>query len=357
MDLPKRQSVRVIDTDFVYPSAARNTRSKSKDSAKSAEKSCSPKVSQAQDVRKMEHFEGMLKLLEDRINELETQKLHLSKSSNSPSKSMAEAQRMDKTDRMRQPQPQGLEDEIFNDFMAALPMDAAPRTKSGMHDKLKSGASSGTTGKGSLKSGFDVSSQVEIVKKVKWPHGFCNKIANFTNTTPENLSMEAFFYGFFEILLCALEDESELIGRLTHGKQVLWHTIHHNWRSAREFHYQVLREIEVGNLEWTDIQEMQILSLSAAEGSGKVEKSNVEANTKGLLPTRESEVISSSSTTGDVGKQATIFCYLYNNDESGCRFEKELGQCKKLHACSTCATKGFLNRHRAAFDCRNNPAF
>ena len=59
---------------------------------KVAEKSCSPKV--GQDVMKLENFEGMLKMLENRINELEIEKLY-SKSSNTPSRYMADTRRTD----------------------------------------------------------------------------------------------------------------------------------------------------------------------------------------------------------------------------------------------------------------------
>ena len=212
----------------------------------------------------------------------------------------------------------------------------------GLPSKANTGLTSETTSSGkaqSLKSGYEVANQLEVVRKVMWPHGFCGKLRNYTNVKPEALSMEAFFYGFLEILLQCMDDDMELSGRISHGKQIMWHTIHHDWESAREFHYQVLRDIEVGNLEWHELHEMQVLSLSTAECSSKKAEVGVKA-------------ASTAHAKKEGSKQSSIICYLYNNDSTGCKYERDQGQCKKLHACSTCAAKGFLNRHRAAFDCR-----
>ena len=51
-----------------------------------------------------------------------------------------------------------------------------------------------------------------------------------------------------------------------------------------------------------------------------------------------------------VQERRSIICNLYNFDAAGCRYERE-GGCKKLHACSYCAEKGFLNKHKA-LECR-----
>ena len=101
-----------------------------------------------------------------------------------------------------------------------------------------------------FKSGYDISNQAIIVNKVNLPHGFISRLKNFTTTKLDQLSMEAFFYGYFSVLMQVDDRESHC--RLGHAKQILWHCIHHGWDSAREFHYQVLQELECGNLRWDD---------------------------------------------------------------------------------------------------------
>ena len=66
-------------------------------------------------------------------------------------------------------------------------------------------------------------------------------------------------------ILLLVTDEEEVKGRIRHAKQILWHSLLHGWTSAREFHYQVLRELETGNVEWQDIYAMQMIVLAAAE--------------------------------------------------------------------------------------------
>ena len=47
-------------------------------------------------------------------------------------------------------------------------------------------------GKLSLKSGYDIGNQSEVIKKVLWPHGFLSKLRNFTNIKPDHLNVEVF---------------------------------------------------------------------------------------------------------------------------------------------------------------------
>ena len=46
-----------------------------------------------------------------------------------------------------------------------------------------------------LKSGYEVVNQADVVTRVLWPHGFLSKLQNYTNTKPDNLNFESFFYG------------------------------------------------------------------------------------------------------------------------------------------------------------------
>lgn len=193
-----------------------------------------------------------------------------------------------------------------------------------------------------LKSGFDIVNQTTSVVTEKWPHGFCDKIRNYTNIKPDELDIQAFFYGYCEILQTVLGDPVELYGRIMHAKQVLKHSMHNGWESARDFHYLVLRDLEIGNLSWGDLQSMQILSLSSAEGVKKT------------APKKRYDTPYDSANRGNQNlkqnKFASIFCYMYNNVDAGCKFEKQ-GQCKKVHACSKCGENGFVINHRAAFEC------
>ena len=132
----------------------------------------------------------------------------------------------------------------------------------------------------------------------------------------------------------------ECNGRLEHLKQVLQHSIDHGRSSARNFHYQVLREMEVGNMSWRDHDKIWLKGLSAASSSVGLASS--------VAP-------STNLRTGDTangGFNRSIMCNSYNFDQAGCRYERNGASCKKLHACSTCAAEGFLNLHRAGFECR-----
>ena len=53
-----------------------------------------------------------------------------------------------------------------------------------------------TSSKQPTKSGYDVASQVDIVKAVKWLHGFWGQIHNYSNTKPDSFDIQAFFYAY-----------------------------------------------------------------------------------------------------------------------------------------------------------------
>ena len=120
-------------------------------------------------------------------------------------------------------------------------------------------------------------------------------------------------------------------GRLHHTKQVMWHSIHHGWSSAHGFHYQVVRDIEVGNITWCNLQEMQALALAAAEGSS----SAVRKRPFSRIIRQHQQAISNMCTTMmkmvvDMKRSSVI-----------------VRSC--MHAAR--AINGFLNKHRA-LDCR-----
>ena len=200
-----------------------------------------------------------------------------------------------------------------------------------------------------LKSGYDMKNQAKILNEVRWPHGFLSKLQHVTNIKPDGLSIEAFVYGYMTILL-QTKDEQEMKGRLQHARQLMWHSLMHGWSSARSFHYQVLRELEMDNFTWADQNKMAMMSLSAAhENSNSLGTNRAVAVTNRVRPERPSY----RSEEGPVNSsdRRSVCCYLYNNDVDGCRFEKTAEGCKKLHACSICVAKGFLNRHPAK-ECR-----
>ena len=280
-----------------------------------------PPISPKQVAVGMDQVSSMLALLEARIKELE-----FSNSSKPKAKSELLTNKMD----------------ISRNPMISNQLQLEEDENQAQSVDLPTTSGSTSHGKTSTKSGYDISCQAEVVNKVLWPHGFVSKLQQYTDIKPDNISMEAFFYGFFAILL-QINDDKEKKGRLHHAKQVLWHSLHHGWTSARNFHYQVLRDIEIGSISWDDLQEMQVLALAAAEGTFRTGYQKISL-TPGTAEKQDDDAA--------VVKQPTMCCFLYNNDENGCKFEREAGHCKKLHACSSCAKKGYFHQHRAAFDCK-----
>jgi len=193
---------------------------------------------------------------------------------------------------------------------------------------------------GIIKSGYDIKNQAEVIKTVQWPHGYLSQIQNITATHPDKLAMDAFFYGYFSILINT-KDMRELHGRLQHAKQLMTQSILHGWESARSFHYSALREIEIGNICWDDQASMHMLALAAS--------GNVRQNASSVRTVKREEAIHVADPV--ITDWRSIFCYLFNNSPSGCKYEKMEGGCKKLHACSKCANSGFLNSH-GALDCK-----
>jgi hypothetical protein len=228
----------------------------------------------------------------------------------------------------------------FRDITNATSTSPIPDSKQGKHST------------DALKSGYDIKNQAPVVRSVGWPHGYLAQIQNIVSTKPDELTFEAFFFGYISILLQRL-DPAEHHGRLQHAKQVLIHSMRHGWQSARAFHYQIVREIEVGNLSWSDQSMMQMIALSVASTSSRSTSQSGQAPTgqarQHLKFNKDDRNASDSSNSTD---KRSIICYLYNNDESGCKFDKSENGCKKLHACSSCAAKGFFNKHHAAFDCK-----
>ena len=46
--------------------------------------------------------------------------------------------------------------------------------------------------------------------------------------------------------------------------ELMWHSLMHGWSSARSFHYQFLRELEMDNFTCANQNEMVMMSLTAA---------------------------------------------------------------------------------------------
>ena len=196
-----------------------------------------------------------------------------------------------------------------------------------------------------LKSGYEMKSQEEVINHILWPHGFLNKLQNITDTNPDSLSMDAFMYGYASILL-QMKDSQEQKGRLQHLQQVMWHSLNHGWKTARDFHYQVLRELEMGNISWDDQHDMLMFSLASAhEKQSRPGRAFINTSMRSAFKPKIEESVQ------DDCRDCSIFCFFFNHEPMGCRFEKTIDGCKKLHACSLCAIKGFYNKHRA-LDCR-----
>jgi hypothetical protein len=192
---------------------------------------------------------------------------------------------------------------------------------------------------GKMKSGYELKSQFRVKREIRWPHAHLGPIQHLCAAKPDTLDMQTFFYGYFMILNLALP-ESELRGRLEHGKELFYHAILHGWLSARRYHYRVLWAMEHDNLHWSDKEQLALLSMAAAQESNMLSLGNSLGNT--VTPSTNA----SSSVSGS-SKKKSILCFLYNNDPTGCKFEKSKDGCKKLHACSSCAEKVFFNNHSA----------
>ena len=151
-----------------------------------------------------------------------------------------------------------------------------------------------------------------------------------TQSQPDKITIESFMYGYFMILNRSLSPE-EKQGRLEHGKQLMYHAVLHGWPSARRYHYKVLWAMEHDNLHWSNQEKLILLSMSAAQEPHSSDQKSISGKKE--------------------DKNKSIVCYFFNNDNHGCKYAKSPEGCKKLHACSSCADKGFLNNH-PAFECR-----
>ena len=134
-------------------------------------------------------------------------------------------------------------------------------------------------------------------------------------------------------------------GRLEYLKQLLEHSIDHGWSSAHSFHYQVLKDIEVGNMTWDDHSKMLLKGLSAACSAVSTTKYMHSSHATFTSQQQATSQIS-AATVGpmDYSKSTDkpILCALFNIEASGCRYNKLPGGCKKLHMCSICARRDFL---------------
>ena len=103
------------------------------------------------------------------------------------------------------------------------------------------------------------------------------------------------------------------------------------------------RELEMGNINWQNQHEMLMFSLSSAHEKQAIRsgKAVVNASMKSFATTK-----TKVTPYADKNDRSTC-CYLFNNDDKGCHFEKSADGCKKLHACSLCAARGFYNKHSA----------
>ena len=201
-----------------------------------------------------------------------------------------------------------------------------------------------------LKSGYELKTQFTVKKEIRWPHAHLGPIQHMCSIKPENLDILAFFYGYFMILGLDLIPQSELKGRIEHGKQILSHAMVHGWKSARRYHYTCLWAMEHENLHWEDKAQLLLLSLSAAN-----EKNMGASNIAEVVSHGTSYHAAQQSSIGNTpardDRKKSILCYSYNLNADGCRYEQSPTGCKKLHACAKCAEKGLFVRHPAR-DCK-----
>ena len=134
--------------------------------------------------------------------------------------------------------------------------------------------------------------------------------------------------------------------RIEHLQELMKFALLHGFNRARDFHYAVLRAIEVGNMSWTDKSAIEGLAWSALHRPDAS-----KALTEKKAGDSHGEFKSVSQTDGKFGN---MLCWSYNNEkfEDGeCRFSKAGDSCKKLHACDKCAKNGFFQIHKAKYGC------
>jgi hypothetical protein len=271
---------------------------------------------------------SMISMLENRISELEMEKTVKSKR---PAHELSMKDIRDHVGR-----GSGLADIGLPFLSTAQGLHSSPTLATATH---QTGATHPPKADGKMKSGFDLNNQFEVRREVRWPHAHIGPIRHlFLQAKADTITIEPFMYGFFMILNMDIGDK-ELRGRLAHGKQLMYHAALHGWASARRYHSAVLWAMEHENLDWHNSEQMMLLSMAA------VQESSVPSRTTFNSP------LATRKPPGSSDRQKSIICYLYNNDKHGCKFEKSAEGCKKLHACSLCADKGFYNGH-TAFDCK-----
>ena len=316
---PRRNKSANMDTNFEYNSSISQNSASKKDSRP---ETATGSVKTSLDNKDFgADIASMIVMLEDRIRLLENPEKRRESISKSASKASSPA--------FKQPKNTGssasgglfpFDEDAFNIHLAAEEEDHMFLQRDGKNSK-------------SSKSGYDIKVHENIRNKVLWPHGFLSKLQFITNTEPDNLNMDAFIYGYTAILLSLSGKHEELEGRLRHLKQIMWHCINHNWKSAREFHYSVVREIEVGNMIWSDEYKMGMMSLAAVHQKQPYARN--ASKTFQVYGSQEEDHYPRS-----------MCCKPYNYSAEGCNFEKS-GTCKKLHACCLCEKKGFFNKHKA----------
>ena len=308
---PKRSSKKVVDHDFIYEKPLDKHK-------KSAPLLNSEFYKNVDNVECMGKLVELINTLESRIAELELDRSRLPLDKTINKSSMQEIR-----------QAVGKKADVRELGLPIFPPIS-------QDDQKQQDFNSSSAGK---KSGYELKSQLKVQRDVLWPHAHTGPIEHICNVKPDNLSLEAFMFGFFMILNSDLS-KKEMQGRLEHAQQLMYHTIMHVWASERRFHYKILWAMEHQNLDWSDKESMLLLSLSAAHES---------INTVIPKETESDRIHHSNKRVTERNK--SILCYFYNNDTNGCKYEKSVDGCKKLHACSSCAEKGFFNNHKA-FECK-----
>jgi uncharacterized protein (UPF0335 family) len=219
----------------------------------------------------------------------------------------------------------------------------------------------GIGGKHRLKSGYELKSQQPVKRVVYWPHCYLSGLPDDNDTHPDKLSLDSFMFGYSKILITpGLISEEEHYGRLRHLNNLMQFSIAHGWDAARNYHKQVIRSIENGDITWSDDQQIISMGLQALHNNYAAHKSadNQSDASKHKKTeqssTKDKEKSSESNASG--GRRTSTLCWSYNNEEypdAACRFSGKGDTCRKLHACSICADKGFHHMHKAKFECKN----
>ena len=217
-----------------------------------------------------------------------------------------------------------------------LPLGGQSKDRETFYRQLVQDTVKEASGKLKIKSGLDLDSQELVRRIIYWPHAFTSELSHCTKTRKAtNIDLEAFIFGFVNILLLPDGDVSqqEKQCRLILLKHLMSLAILRGWPQARQLHNCVLQGIETGAVSWSTSWS-HLSQLATTAGNSGID-----------LDTKDDK---SRKTEKDQDKVLNIICRSFNADNTQgaeCAYSKEGRTCNKVHVCMSCAKQGLCFRH------------